>query len=79
MVGRNLGGSAESLLEALLISLGDQTAGEGFPDDGEHGELGFGEHPEATPPSCPLKGEKFSPSAREIPQGRNPESERWSG
>ena len=31
--------------EALLISLGDQTAGEGFVDDGEHDDPGLGEQP----------------------------------
>ena len=33
----------------------------------------------SSPPSCPLRGEKFSPSAREMLQGRDPESGRWSG
>ena len=31
--------------EALLVSLGDQTAGEGFDDFGEQGDPGLGEEP----------------------------------
>ena len=31
--------------EALLVSLGDQTAGEGLDEDGEHDDPGLGELP----------------------------------